>query len=73
MTGSVLIKLMASNYTFTPNSSRLINGPITLSCISADLEKQIVLLMMVALHGWNNFRSMLTGWKREPEYLDQNS
>jgi Ni/Fe-hydrogenase b-type cytochrome subunit len=26
-------------------------------------------LVMVALHGWNNFASMLTGWKRNPEYL----
>jgi Ni/Fe-hydrogenase b-type cytochrome subunit len=26
-------------------------------------------LLMVALYGWNNFRSMLTGLKREPEYL----
>jgi len=26
-------------------------------------------LVMVALHGWNNFYSMLTGWKRSPEYL----
>jgi thiosulfate reductase cytochrome b subunit len=26
-------------------------------------------LLMVALHGWSNFYSMLTGWKREPEYL----
>ena len=26
-------------------------------------------LVMVALHGWNNFTSMLTGWKRDPEYL----
>jgi thiosulfate reductase cytochrome b subunit len=26
-------------------------------------------LIMVALHGWNNFRSMLTGWKRDPDYL----
>ena len=25
-------------------------------------------LLMVALHGWNNFSSMLTGWKRNPEY-----
>lgn len=25
-------------------------------------------LMMVALHGWANFYSMLSGWKREPEY-----
>jgi len=25
-------------------------------------------LMMVELHGWNNFYSMITGWKREPEY-----
>jgi hypothetical protein len=24
---------------------------------------------MVILHGWNNFTSMLTGWKRNPEYL----
>ena len=26
-------------------------------------------LIMVALHGWQNFYSMLTGWKRGPEYL----
>jgi Ni/Fe-hydrogenase b-type cytochrome subunit len=26
-------------------------------------------LVMVTLHGWNNFMSMLTGWKRDPEYL----
>jgi Ni/Fe-hydrogenase b-type cytochrome subunit len=26
-------------------------------------------LIMVMLHGWNNFYSMLTGWKRSPEYL----
>jgi Ni/Fe-hydrogenase b-type cytochrome subunit len=26
-------------------------------------------LIMVALHGWTNFTAMLTGWKREPEYL----
>jgi len=25
-------------------------------------------LMMVILHGWKNFVSMLTGWKRDPEY-----
>jgi Ni/Fe-hydrogenase b-type cytochrome subunit len=25
-------------------------------------------LVMVALHGWNNFMSMLTGWKEEPDY-----
>ncbi|MEP7118368.1 MAG: cytochrome b/b6 domain-containing protein [Acidobacteriota bacterium] len=25
-------------------------------------------LMMVLLHGWDNFASMLTGWKRKPEY-----
>jgi thiosulfate reductase cytochrome b subunit len=25
-------------------------------------------LVMVALHGWNNFVSMLTGWKKNPEY-----
>ena len=25
-------------------------------------------LIMVALHGWSNFYSMLSGWKREPEY-----
>jgi len=25
-------------------------------------------LVMVVLHGWNNFVSMLTGWKRDPEY-----
>lgn len=28
-------------------------------------------LVMVALHGWNNFTSMLTGWKKNPEYLDR--
>jgi Ni/Fe-hydrogenase b-type cytochrome subunit len=27
-------------------------------------------LIMVALHGWNNFYSMITGWKRGPEYID---
>jgi thiosulfate reductase cytochrome b subunit len=26
-------------------------------------------LIMVILHGWNNFMSMVTGWKRDPEYL----
>jgi Ni/Fe-hydrogenase b-type cytochrome subunit len=26
-------------------------------------------LVMVILHGWNNFMSMLTGWKRNREYL----
>jgi len=26
-------------------------------------------LLMVALHGWSNFYSMLTGWKRAPDYL----
>jgi thiosulfate reductase cytochrome b subunit len=25
-------------------------------------------LVMVALHGWSNFMSMLTGWKKDPEY-----
>jgi Ni/Fe-hydrogenase b-type cytochrome subunit len=29
-------------------------------------------LLMVALHGWNNFYSMLTGWKRSPDYLREN-
>jgi Ni/Fe-hydrogenase b-type cytochrome subunit len=24
--------------------------------------------VMVILHGWNNFVSMLTGWKKDPEY-----
>jgi thiosulfate reductase cytochrome b subunit len=27
-------------------------------------------LVMVALHGWSNFASMWTGWKRRPDYLD---
>jgi Ni/Fe-hydrogenase b-type cytochrome subunit len=27
-------------------------------------------LIMVLLHGWNNFYSMITGWKRDPEYLE---
>ena len=26
-------------------------------------------LVMVALHGWNNFMSMVRGWKKNPEYL----
>ena len=26
-------------------------------------------LVMVVLHGWNNFVSMLTGWKVDPEYI----
>lgn len=26
-------------------------------------------LLMVALHGWSNFYSMLTGWKSDPDYL----
>jgi thiosulfate reductase cytochrome b subunit len=26
-------------------------------------------LVMVALHGWNNFASMWTGWKKRPDYL----
>ena len=25
-------------------------------------------LIMVVLHGWNNFVSMLTGWKKDPDY-----
>lgn len=25
-------------------------------------------LVMVVLHGWNNFMSMLTGWKKDPDY-----
>jgi len=25
-------------------------------------------LVMVALHGWDNFGSMITGWKRHPDY-----
>ena len=28
-------------------------------------------LIMVALHGWNNFASMLTGWKKDPEYAGE--
>ena len=27
-------------------------------------------LIMVALHGWNNFYSMITGWKGDPEYIE---
>jgi thiosulfate reductase cytochrome b subunit len=26
-------------------------------------------LIMVAIHGWDNFYSMMIGWKRDPEYL----
>jgi thiosulfate reductase cytochrome b subunit len=28
-------------------------------------------LLMVAIHGWHNFMGMLTGWKRDPEYLSE--
>ena len=28
-------------------------------------------LVMVGLHGWNNFQSMLTGMKRDPDYISQ--
>ena len=28
-------------------------------------------LIMVAIHGWRNFVAMLTGWKREPEYIKE--
>jgi Ni/Fe-hydrogenase b-type cytochrome subunit len=28
-------------------------------------------LVMVLLHGWNNFFSMLSGWKKNPEYLNE--
>ena len=28
-------------------------------------------LVMVVLHGWNNFISMLTGWKKDPEYRSE--
>ncbi len=27
-------------------------------------------LIMVILHGWKNFLSMVSGWKRNPEYLE---
>ena len=30
-------------------------------------------LVMVALHGWDNFASMLTGWKRRPDYKPRRS
>jgi thiosulfate reductase cytochrome b subunit len=29
-------------------------------------------LLMVLLHGWNNFMSMVTGWKKGPGYTTQN-
>jgi len=28
-------------------------------------------LVMVVLHGWNNFISMWTGWKKNPEYIER--
>jgi thiosulfate reductase cytochrome b subunit len=28
-------------------------------------------LVMVVLHGWNNFMSMLSGWKSAPEYIER--
>jgi Ni/Fe-hydrogenase b-type cytochrome subunit len=28
-------------------------------------------LIMVLLHGWSNFYSMLAGWKRDPEYFSE--
>ena len=30
-------------------------------------------LVMVALHGWDNFASMVIGWKRRPEYTPESS
>ena len=30
-------------------------------------------LIMVAVHGWDNFMSMVTGWKRRPDYSRQRS
>jgi thiosulfate reductase cytochrome b subunit len=27
-------------------------------------------LTMVAMLGWNNFMAILTGWKRDPEYIE---
>ena len=30
-------------------------------------------LIMVALHGWDNFMSMIIGWKRRPEYTRRES
>jgi len=30
-------------------------------------------LLMVGLHGWDNFASMLTGWKQHPEYTPKES
>jgi hypothetical protein len=27
--------------------------------------------VMVVLHGWNNFVSMFTGWKKDPEYRSE--
>jgi hypothetical protein len=32
------------SYTAKPNSNRLMNSPITISCIWTDLEKQMALL-----------------------------
>jgi thiosulfate reductase cytochrome b subunit len=28
-------------------------------------------LVMVVLYGWNNFVSMFTGWKKDPEYRSE--
>ena len=28
-------------------------------------------LIMVVLHGWQNFASMFTGWKKDPDYLSK--
>ena len=28
-------------------------------------------LIMVLLHGWDNFQSMLSGWKKKPEYIEK--
>jgi thiosulfate reductase cytochrome b subunit len=28
-------------------------------------------LVMVVLHGWNNFLSMLSGWKKSPGYIER--
>jgi hypothetical protein len=42
--GNVPIQLISPTYTFTPNSNRLMNSPITVSCSWTDCEKQIVFL-----------------------------
>ena len=49
------------------DDGRLSLGPDLAFCVMwAILFFLLGHLVMVVLHGWNNFASMLTGWKKNP-------